>query len=282
MLGSHNLYLSIYTKNVAMIQNQLKNVIIWDLSGTLLRASTSNLSSQQKEDFSLLFYLWAGKKPSSSLDTLAASLLHQLKLPGIQHSKKVRNPAGEPIPEIVYRFLAGHLSSAQVFKEIDTFFHDWAQKEGRTMGNQPLLKKMLTSFFDPRAIAQCFIEERLLVEMLYQVSRNPAITNYVISNWDPESFALIYKKYEDTIFSVIPSSHIVISGTAGILKPQEELFQHFLSKYHLSAKNCFFIDDQSDNIAAAEQSGIEGFKYERNSEDTLKIILQNLKVLNPS
>ncbi len=257
-----------------------KSNIIWDLSGTLLVASTVDLSIQERADSSLLFSLWAGRKNPSSYDTLALSLLNQLKLPGTRYSGAVRNPAGEPIPEIVYRFLAGYLSAAQASKEATDFFHQWAQKNTAYPRNElPLIRRMIESFFNPTAIVKCFTQEKALVKILHQVARNPTITNYVLSNWDPDSFALIHQKYKDSLFCAIKSSNVVISGSAGSLKPQESIFHYFLTKYHLSPKSCFFIDDQADNLETAKLLGIEGVKFEVNKEDLVERVLHELKVL---
>ncbi|MBA2307412.1 HAD-IA family hydrolase, partial [Candidatus Dependentiae bacterium] len=165
-------------------------------------------------------------------------------------------------------------------KEVTNFFYQWSQKETSFNQNElHLIKGMSETFFEPTAIARCFTLETGLAKLLQQVACNSTITNYVLSNWDPESFNLIYKKYEDTIFSAIRPSHIVISGSAGSLKPQQSLFHYFLTKYDLTPQSCFFIDDQADNIAAAQNLGIEGITFEVNHVERTEQALRNLKAL---
>lgn len=76
---------------------------------------------------------------------------------------------------------------------------------------------------------------------------------YALSNWDPESFAILEKTHPK-IFNIFDG--MLISGHEKIGKPSPEFYQRLLTKYNLQSSDCIFIDDESYNIQAAQQIGI--------------------------
>ncbi len=60
---------------------------------------------------------------------------------------------------------------------------------------------------------------------------------------------------------------IVVSSDIHIIKPAAGIYEYLLDKYQLTAEECLFIDDRPENIAAAEQLGIQGCVFERNYEE---------------
>jgi FMN phosphatase YigB (HAD superfamily) len=97
---------------------------------------------------------------------------------------------------------------------------------------------------------------------------------YILSNWDKDSFPLIYQKFQTSIFSFFTPEHVVISGNAGFVKPQEEFFSWFLSTYNLDPATCFFIDDQKENVAAAQAAGIESLQFSQANEIQIQALLK--------
>jgi HAD superfamily hydrolase (TIGR01549 family) len=78
---------------------------------------------------------------------------------------------------------------------------------------------------------------------------------YILSNWDAESFTYMQQQYPE-FFNLF--SGIVISGDCGLLKPDPRIYRHLLLQYQLDPKECFFIDNQVENITAAAAVGIQG------------------------
>lgn len=56
-------------------------------------------------------------------------------------------------------------------------------------------------------------------------------------------------------------TRVVASHEVNLRKPDPELFRHFLALNHLSAPNCLFIDDQPENIKAAELLGFQTLHF---------------------
>jgi putative hydrolase of the HAD superfamily len=84
---------------------------------------------------------------------------------------------------------------------------------------------------------------------------------YVLSNWDSESFALL-KAQNLQLFGLFDG--IVISANVNALKPNQPIYQALLSQYQLDPEQCWFIDDQQENISAAQKVGINAVLYTSN------------------
>ena len=51
------------------------------------------------------------------------------------------------------------------------------------------------------------------------------------------------------------------------IKPNLDIYQDFLSRYHLKANECLFVDDLKENIDAAIKVGMKGFVYHQNIQE---------------
>lgn len=71
---------------------------------------------------------------------------------------------------------------------------------------------------------------------------------YGLTNWSAESFPYAYQNYD--FFSLF--NGIVVSGEEKLIKPDERIYQLLLNRYNLNASECLFIDDNYENIRAAE------------------------------
>ena len=54
---------------------------------------------------------------------------------------------------------------------------------------------------------------------------------------------------------------VVISSRIQKVKPEIEIYEHLLTKYKLIAAETVFIDDMSENLAAASRMGIQTIKF---------------------
>nr|WP_245339598.1 HAD-IA family hydrolase [Rhizobium sp. CIAT894] len=80
---------------------------------------------------------------------------------------------------------------------------------------------------------------------------------HAISNWSAETFPIATTLYPFLdLFDVL-----VVSGRERIIKPGQEIFQLFLERSGLAAKECIFIDDSAANIAAADKLGFHTVRF---------------------
>ena len=78
-----------------------------------------------------------------------------------------------------------------------------------------------------------------------------------LTNWSMETFPEAREHFG--ILQMI--DRYVVSGAEGLVKPDPRLFQVLLDRYNLKAEDCIFIDDNPDNVAAAETLGMKGIVF---------------------
>ena len=87
-----------------------------------------------------------------------------------------------------------------------------------------------------------------------------------------ETFNVIRKK---TDFFDTACLGGIISADVRIIKPSRAIYELLLKKYKLNAKECLFIDDNLDNVAAAQKIGIKSIHLK--NIDDLSLELKNIE-----
>jgi len=96
---------------------------------------------------------------------------------------------------------------------------------------------------------------------------------YGLSNWSHETFPLLKHRYP-----FLPQlDDYLLSGMAGVAKPDEEIFRLFLQHIDRHAEDCVFIDDAQVNIDAARRLDFTGLLY--STAPQLRADLVNLGIL---
>ena len=98
-------------------------------------------------------------------------------------------------------------------------------------------------------------------------------TVYGLTNWSAQTFPIAYKRYE----VLRKMDGIVVSGQEKCIKPGAEIFNRLLTRYHLQANECVFVDDNADNIAAAQKLGFDTIHFQNATQ--LREELQKRKIL---
>lgn len=91
-----------------------------------------------------------------------------------------------------------------------------------------------------------------------------------LTNWSAEAFPIILNQYP--FFKAFEG--IVVSGTEKIVKPDARIYNLLLTRYVLKAEESVFIDDNKDNIDAANKLGFKTIhlKEKVNLKDQLQKI----------
>ncbi len=237
---------------------QKKTNLIWDLSGTLFKPSHQGLTQEELADYSFVFLMWAGKKDRSRLDEIAFKVLSLLgEQPTNSSQEIIRVHTGAPLPKIVCDYLAGNIHSAEALTTTLAFFDAWAPQHLCPEDEQQV-RRMLETFFNPRALVTCMKPIKKMVELMMRSAQKN--THYILSNWDRDSFSPFYSAYKDTELAHFTRDQIVISADTGFVKPQRGIYEWILSHKHLDPSSCFFIDDQEENVKAATSVGINAFQ----------------------
>ncbi|TKG97067.1 HAD family phosphatase [Puteibacter caeruleilacunae] len=96
---------------------------------------------------------------------------------------------------------------------------------------------------------------------------------YGLTNWSAETFPIVFQRYQ--FFKKLDG--IVVSGEEKMIKPDPSIYCTLLDRYQLIARECLFIDDNKENISAANRLGIHTIHLQQGVD--LKKELQILKLL---
>ena len=92
-----------------------------------------------------------------------------------------------------------------------------------------------------------------------------------LSNWSEETFAMVRHVYP--VLNLMDD--MVISGIEKVMKPDRRIFELALERFGIKAEETIFIDDNTNNVAAANAVGIHGLLFESRGklQEDLKPIL---------
>jgi 2-haloacid dehalogenase len=80
---------------------------------------------------------------------------------------------------------------------------------------------------------------------------------FAITNWPADTFPAARERFP----SLRLFADIVVSGREGLTKPGAEIFRLALRRFGVRAGECLFIDDNADNVAAAERLGLAATRF---------------------
>jgi len=80
---------------------------------------------------------------------------------------------------------------------------------------------------------------------------------FLLSNFIENPFEKVYSKYD----FLRMADGMVISSHVKLIKPDKEIYTHLLEKYSLIPEESIFIDDNLQNVKAAEELGIKGILF---------------------
>lgn len=95
------------------------------------------------------------------------------------------------------------------------------------------------------------------VTILEELDRQ-GVPLYAITNFNGPKFRETQKRFD----FLNRFRDVVVSGEVGMLKPDREIFDHFLARNDLTAETCLFIDDSRDNVAGAKAIGMQAIRFE--------------------
>lgn len=203
--------------------------------------------------FKLLHCATTGCNPFATHKRLFA-LLDHIK-PYNPEQIIVKDAHGHIMPQLFIDWLKGTASGdqilAQVYQAPDSFFTGRAEKN--------LIFALAEVLFTPLY----FVETRHIIQPavdLVKDCKKAGHSVYILSNWEPESFELMEYLYPE-VFDLFDGK--IISGKVGIVKPDPAIYLYLLETYNLDAHETILIDDQPENIVAAQNLGISGIHYRK-------------------
>jgi|SRR5579862_6811859 HAD superfamily hydrolase (TIGR01509 family) len=176
---------------------------------------------------------------------------------------------GKPLPILLNAWLQGAMACSEIRSLITTSIN--AHPEWFTCrAEQRLIENVLNMLLTPEHFVN---SQKLSPEAVAFIKRckKEGHKIYGLSNWDPESFALLKEKHSH-VFDLFDG--IIISGQVKANKPQAPIYHALLNTYQLEPQQCWFFDDQKVNVEAAQKLGINAIVHEA----CFKKLLQNIKL----
>ena len=165
----------------------------------------------------------------------------------------------------------------QFLKNICTDEWNVEQDKGRTLSEGTIL--LQEKFPEHHSLIQLFYDqwETMLksdipgtVALLHKLKTRYKI--YGLTNWSAETISIAYRRFP--FFKEFDG--IVVSGQEKMIKPNKEIFYLLFNRYHLKAEHSIFIDDNINNIKAAEEIGLYAIHFESASQLKTKLSSLNL------
>lgn len=78
-----------------------------------------------------------------------------------------------------------------------------------------------------------------------------------LTNWSAETFPIAQSMYD--FLGLFEG--ILVSGEENLIKPDPKIYELLLDRYDINRSKAIFIDDNKDNIIAANHLGLEGWHF---------------------
>ncbi len=180
----------------------------------------------------------------------------QLK-PGV---KPLCDKKGKEMPPLVCAYQSGSITNEDALCLVSQTCDELCEKSYFISARQAdVVRRACTLVFTPEYAAGCVYELRGGVRLLQELAcekdeqGNKKYLIVALSNWDKHSAAIIKKQYPH-IFECF--DHVYFSGDIGASKPNFSAYAYPIEKLGLKKEDCVFVDDQIENIKAAQEFGI--------------------------
>lgn len=179
---------------------------------------------------------------------------------------------GNSLPFLMCAWLSGLMSSADIRYYVLSAIEEHPEWFDHSSEKQAIIN-IATMIFTPEQFVQT---RKIYTEGIrfIKACKRKGHKIYALSNWDAESFELLKQKFPQ-LFELFDG--IIISGSSNTVKPCATIYQHLLTCYNLNPHKCWFIDDQKENIVAANNAGIHGivcpYRWPLKKPDFHKIIV---------
>ncbi len=253
-------------------------VVIWDLGGVLFRRSNMKMASSIGISRFLGYWFFDRKNPFTQLEPVLFEVLDQIPCPPLKDKRDACNKRGKPFPKVMSHWQAGTLSGADIIIQSKPCI-ERLEQEGFFVSRRErmLVEKTIEGMFDPLLLAQCMRPHsrttRVFKECANALNKDGTQRNIniALSNWDPDSFACLKSRHS---FTFSHFDHLVISGQCGYIKPWKSTYEFLIKQYNLTPSECLFIDDQEENLRAAEELGFNTYLMKNNYRELRRILVE--------
>lgn len=249
--------------------------MIFDFGGVLFhtnkRVSFSHLGMRNVAELSIRqrinpFYLDYHIK-KTLFDTLNAIAQEHTLDAALYH--QTYDEKGNSLPILMCAWLQGSISCTEIRSLIEktlTLHPEWFSCHAE----QRIIRNLLSMIFTPEHFVSSQQLSPAAVAFIKRCKQE-GHKIYGLSNWDPESFVLLKEKHPE-LFNLFDG--VIISGHVKANKPHPPIYGALLSQYQLDPQQCWFIDDQQENVDAAQKLGINAIVH----KSCFKLLTKDIKL----
>jgi len=234
-------------------RNQRIENVIFDLGGVLL--NNSKKKAFLTIGISRFFAYIATLHNPFNVQKKLFNFLHTIK-PLDPTIPKSYSPDGKHIlPQLLIDWLSGTYSCSQIRGIVSSHVKSHPNSF-KDRSERSLILSMALMIFTPKAIAASVYPTKKGIKFV-KTCKEKGLNVYILSNFDAESFELIQKKHPE-LFGLFEKENIFVSGYHKTAKPALPFYQILLNNSNICPESCLLFDDQTENIKAAQQLGIQG------------------------
>lgn len=179
------------------------------------------------------------------------------------------------MPQCIVDWQLGLITQAHMVNILDHHLYQLnQQKFFASKQEYKFVHHFFRTLLNPGVIVAVAKPMKHTIKLVQQLRQKNCYHLFILSNMGLEPFALAKQKYPE-IFSLFDDC--IISANVHLAKPEPEIFEYLLKKYNLTPQECIFIDDQEENIVAAQKLGITGILFEKVT--TVRKKLKQLHIL---
>lgn len=233
------------------MNNPLVTTLVFDLVGVLFYINKLRVLRFIGRRDVIFYFLKTGKNP---LDE-GIMLLDRMRkeVPG-QFQDKVTYK-GTPLPRCLLEWNQDLISRDEAFEQIKHYFAELEKQHYFTSArHKRVILNLLGKIFSPELGLRAFRPVDSTITLVKKLKATKNYKLYILSNIDKETFEDIRRSYA-AIFDLFDG--IVTSCYSNLLKPEFTIFEYLFNQYNLDPAQCCFIDDQWENIDAAQQLGMQ-------------------------
>lgn len=233
-----------------MSQTSIK-IIVFDLVGVLFFVNKIRvLRSLDTKDL-FFYYLKKGKNPIEE----GIMLLDKMRQEVPGQFQEIVGYKGTYLPNCFLQWNQGFISREEAFEQIQTYFNDLGKQNYFSNENHKrVILNLVKKLFSSSLGIEAYKPVRSTVELVKKLKKTNNYKLYILSNIDKETFEGMYELHK-SIFNLFDG--IVTSCYSNFLKPDSAIFEYLLKQYDLDPLLCCFIDDQIENLNAAQKFGMQ-------------------------
>jgi FMN phosphatase YigB (HAD superfamily) len=261
-------------------------IVIWDLGDVLFKQGKWGIA-RHIGLFTIADYIVRDLQlPWITVKPILFDIFSSLETPQEKLTDRAPMHDGSRMPLIVCQWQAGLKTGAELIELLQKKVEELANKGYFVSGREKkVIWSSIQAMFDPAVLGQYTYALPDGIRLLHECATARDATGKkkhtmaILSNWDRESFLITRARHSD-IFSYFHESHIVISGTCGFYKPQEDIFTYCLKRLGAQPHECIFIDDQKVNTDAAQRLGMRALQLVNKNYTHLRAELVRMGILS--